>query len=322
MFMSRYRSPDEIIAEEIKDEITRIPQVNSNPLLRHKLAYWKKKQGEERNRIKIGKSRQKVRDKELEKESRKIKSKHGVSKYTVECSNCGQGFRTKKELAAHIAHYKKTKDKWGSTCSYINTTKYKLDSVRYGKKCNEESGESGESTGENTIRDIDNILNMIKDRMKLLTNRCEKCRNTFSSAAIKKMSCKYKHNLCVDCHKGESTCTFCAIHFKVSHASDHELAKADKIRVASTRFKPQTQIQIQHHPEPKVTYKPIKPKISEPEEHPNYCNICFDVCSSSLFQLDCGGHHAMCLSCTNEIVRQSYGPPNCPFCRRKFTAPR
>lgn len=42
MTMYRYRSPDQIIAEEIKDEITRIPQVNSNPLLRHKLAYWKK----------------------------------------------------------------------------------------------------------------------------------------------------------------------------------------------------------------------------------------------------------------------------------------
>ena len=157
--------------------------------------------------------------------------------------------------------------------------------------------------------------------MKLLTNRCEKCRNTFSSAAIKTMTCRYGHKLCADCHKGESRCTFCAIHCKESHASDHELAKADKIRAASTRFKAQTQIQIQHQPEPKVCYKPNKPRKSEPEEHPNYCNICFEVCSSSLFQLDCGGHHAMCLSCTNEIVRQSYGPPNCPFCRRKFTAP-
>ena len=316
--MYRYPSPDEIIAEEIKTEITRIPQVNSNPLLRHKLAYWKKKQGEERIRIKITRSRQKVRDKELEKEARKIKSKHNVSKYKVECSNCGQGFRTKKELAAHIAHYKKTKDKWGSTCSYINTTKYKLNIVRYGKECNEDSGIS---SIENTIQDIDNILNMIKDRMKLLTNQCEKCRNTFSSTALKKMSCKYGHNLCADCHKGASKCTFCAIHCKISHANDHELAKADKIRAASTRFKPQTQIQIQHHSEPKVCYKPTKPAKSDPEEHPNYCNICFDVCSSSLFQLDCGGNHAMCMSCTSEIVKQSYGPPSCPFCRRKFTGP-
>jgi len=316
--MYRYHSPGEIIAEEIKNETTRIPQVNSNPLLRNKLNYWKKKQGEERIRIKIGRSRQKVRDKELEKEARKIKSKHGVSKYTVECNNCGQGFRTKKELANHIAHYKKVKDRCGHTCSYTNTSKYKLDSVRYGKKCNEDSGKS---TGENTIRDIDDILNMIKDRMKLLTNRCEKCRNTFSSAALKKMSCRYGHNLCADCHRGASKCAFCAIHCKISHASDHELAKADKIRAASTRFKPQTQIQIQHHSEPKVCYKPKKPSKSEPEEDPKYCNICFEVCSSKLFQLDCGGHHAMCLSCTREIVRQSYGPPSCPFCRRKFTGP-
>lgn len=318
--MYRYHSPGEIIAEEIKNETTRIPQVNSNPLLRNKLNYWKKKQGEERIRIKIGRSRQKVLEKEREKEARKIKSKHCVSKYTVECSNCRQGFRTKKELANHIAHYKK--NRWGNTCSYQNTSTYKLDSVTFKQTMMKRDDYSGISSIENTIQNIEAIITMIKDRMKLLTNRCEKCRNTFSSTALKKMSCRYGHNLCADCHKGASKCSFCTIHCKISHASDHELAKADKIRAASTRFKPQTQIQIQHHSEPKVCYKPVKPKKSEPEEDPKYCNICFEVCSSKLFQLDCGGHHAMCLSCTREIVRQSYGTPSCPFCRRKFTGPQ
>ena len=119
---------------------------------------------------------------------------------------------------------------------------------------------------------------------------------------------------CAGCHGGESRCSFCAIHCKISHATDHSLRQADKIREGSTRFKAQTQIQ----PVPEVCYKTSK-SSTPPEEHPNYCNICFEVCRSKLVMLDCGGHHSMCASCTSEIVRQSFDRPTCPFCRRRFT---
>ena len=68
-YVSRYRSPHDIIQEEIENERIRIPQVNSNPLLRNKLSYWKRKQSEERKKKKVFKKSdetlQKLREKEF-----------------------------------------------------------------------------------------------------------------------------------------------------------------------------------------------------------------------------------------------------------------
>ena len=70
-----YRSPHDILREEIENEKTRIPKVISNPLLRNKLTYWKRKQTEERKRKKVSKksheSLEKEREKELEKQRKK-----------------------------------------------------------------------------------------------------------------------------------------------------------------------------------------------------------------------------------------------------------
>ena len=63
-----------IIREEIENEKTRIPQVNSNPLLRNKLTYWKRKQTEERKRKKVSKKNHESLEKEREKQARKIKA--------------------------------------------------------------------------------------------------------------------------------------------------------------------------------------------------------------------------------------------------------
>jgi hypothetical protein len=320
MTYNYYRSPQEIVNEEIQNEKTRIPQINSNPLLRNKLTYWQRKQNEQRKNMKSAKANYDTEEKKREKEARKIKSKYCVSKYKVTCSTCGQGFRTKKELANHTEYYKKNQQRWGGNTCYSSTTvNARLSRVTTEKKKKNMCYDSDSDTSyDKIIANIEIIVNMIKDRMKLLTNRCDKCRNTFSSASLKSMSCKYDHKLCADCHGDESKCAFCKIHCRISHAKDNDLEAAAKIRSASTRFKPQTQIQIQ----PKVCYKPAKPsRPACPEEDPEYCNICFDVCKGAIFNLDCGGKHSMCLSCTNEIVRQSYQSPKCPFCRRRFTAP-
>jgi hypothetical protein len=312
-YVSRYRSPHDIIQEEIENERTRIPQVISNPLLRNKLSYWKRKQSEERKKKKVSKKSDETLQKLREKEARKIKSKHCVSKYKVTCSNCGQGFRTKKELANHTAYYKKHEKKTGNACYSSNSVNSRLSRVTTEKKKKNMTYDS-ESCFDEIISDIETIVTMIKDRMKILNNKCEKCRNSFAATALKSMTCNYRHKLCAGCHGGESRCSFCAIHCKISHATDHSLRQADKIREGSTRFKAQTQIQ----PVPEVCYKTSK-SSTPPEEHPNYCNICFEVCRSKLVMLDCGGHHSMCASCTSEIVRQSYDRPTCPFCRRRFT---
>jgi hypothetical protein len=303
-----YRCPYQIMREEIINEKTRIPLVNSNPLLRNKLTYWKKKQGDERRRQKTAKKTDESIKKLREKEARKIKSQHCVSKYKVTCSNCGQGFRTKKELANHIAHYKK--QKWGNTCYRQYTANYRLDMVSTEKK-KKNRDHLSTSSYDSMVNDIETVITMIKERMKELHHKCDKCRNTFSGLALKTMTCRYGHKLCGDCHEGKTKCPFCTMYCKISHATDSDLEQASKIRAASTRFKPESQIQV----EPKITYNSTR------EEHPHYCNICFEVCRDGLFNLDCGGHHAMCLDCTSEIVRQSYGAPSCPFCRRRFTRP-
>ena len=320
MTYNYYRSPQEIINEEIQNDKMRIPQINSNPLLRNKLTYWQRKQNEQRKNMKSAKANYDSEEKRREKEARKIKSKYCVSKYKVTCSTCGQGFRTKKELANHAEYYKKHQQRWGGNTCYSSTTvNDRLSRLTTEKKKKNMCYDTDADTSyEKIIANIETIINMIKDRMKVLDTKCDKCRNTFSSAALKSMSCRYGHKLCADCHGGESKCAFCKIHCRISHAKDSDLEAAAKIRSTSTRFKPQTQIQIQ----PKVCYKPARPpKPVCPEEDPEYCNICFEVCKKAIFNLDCGGKHSMCLSCTNEIVRQSYGPPKCPFCRRRFTGP-
>lgn len=308
-FINYYRSPDDIINEEIKNEKTRIPQVNSNALLRHKLSYWKKQQSEQLRRKKVSIKLNKSIEKTRKREERKIKSKHCVSKYKVECSNCGQGFRTKKELTAHTNHYKKQKQKWGNTCHFMNSTNYKLNSVSI--KDEKKNDDLIESSFNVIISDIETIVTMIKERMKHVNVKCDKCRNTFSECALKSMTCKYGHKLCAGCHEDNSKCNFCTMHYKTSHVSNYNLEQASKIRAESTRFKRQTQTQ----PVPKII-------SSRPEEeHPRYCNICYEVCKVPLFKLDCGGKHSMCFECTSEVVRQSYGRASCPFCRRKFTPP-
>lgn len=307
-----FRSPHDIIREEIENEKKRIPQVISNPLLRNKLTYWKKKQSEERKKQKVSRKNQETLDKQREKEARKIKSKHCVSKYKVTCSNCGQGFRTKKELANHTAYYKKNEKKTGRTCYYSNSINTKLSRVTTEKKKKNMTDDVA-SCHDIIISDIETVVTMINDRMKLLNNKCDKCRNSFAATALKSMTCRYGHKLCAGCHGGETRCSFCAIHCKICPSTDHSLRQADKIREGSTRFKAQTQIQPQI--EPTVCSKANVPV----EEHPRYCNICFEVCGSKLIKLDCGGRHEMCVDCTREIVRQSFGRPSCPYCRRNFT---
>ena len=70
-----YRDPHDIIREEIENEKTRIPQVNSNPLLRNKLTYWKRKQTEERKRKKVYKKNHESLKRNVKSKQEKLKQR-------------------------------------------------------------------------------------------------------------------------------------------------------------------------------------------------------------------------------------------------------